>query len=279
MYKMYRNTRFLLLKISNNIYFFSISKHFDCPVLPLLDDLSSPELETAKKFDFNSEILKKYDPSLIPQASQMLMKPQKSRTRKQPAPQPQMLVPNENYNIIKFSLSKDKTPLNEEIPAPSSNQGKKGRRRGSGAEKQGNFGRKKLKKDDMNENSSNFQQKINEIPMQNNGFMNPAAQNQFNNLMFTTNNSTNMFNPQALVGPQFGFLNGNMLLSGQEQENNGIPAFNNSNLANLYALFNDQNKDLIGLLNSNCLQDPNELIVKINSFSFFYMFFSFAICK
>lgn len=228
----------------------------------MLEDLSSPELETARKFDFNSEILKKYDPSLIPQASQMLMKSQKSRTKKQPAPQAQMLVPNENYNIIKFSLSKDKAPVNEEIPAPSSNHGKKGRRRGSANEKPGNFGRKKLKKEDMNENSSNFQQKIKEIPMQNNGFMNPVAQNQFNNLMFSNNNSNNMFNPQALVAPQFGFLNGNMMIPGQEQENNGLPTFNNSTLANFYALLNDPNKDLMGLLNSNVLQDPNELIVK-----------------
>lgn len=202
------------------------------------------------------------------------MKNQKNRIKKQHPPtgpppvQTAAINNNESYNnIIKFSLSKEKTEFVEDSVV---GQAKKGRRKNfEKAAGAGNNGRKKVKKDSDSSNLKPQQQQHVEMKM-NNGYMpgpNQPHQNQvnqvpqYNNMMFA-GPPPNMYNPQAMVAPQFNYMNGPMMMAPQQdhQENGGL-SFNNSALSNLYAMLQDPNKDIIGLLNSAAVfQDPEILV-------------------
>ena len=202
--------------------------------------------------------MKKYDPSLIPKASNIQAKSNKPKNRHNKTP---IISASDNYNIIKFSLNPSNNPLpisSEPIESQLSKDVKKSRRRDQ-TSKTSEFQpapRKKLKKEENVEIPQNLNQGY--LPQQN-------VANTYKNMNFAS-----FFNP-ALNMQGFNFMN-NQMMVGQEQEAMELAQkFQNIPFQGLYSLLNDPgSKELIGMLGS-AVMDPTELM-GVFIYSLLYIF-------
>lgn len=230
-------------------------------MFPYMYQIIDP-LSEAKTLNFFEEVLKKYDPKLIPKPVHVAPRGQKPKMRNKVVNQMISPAPVEKYNIIKFSLNNNLPIVNQNAPIQLQNstpkkekveKEKKPRKRNIEKKSdESGVGRKKQKKEEKNVTP--------EINLVNPGNFMPQPQG-FKNMNFP-----HFFNPAMGAMPEqaFGFMGNPGMMAAQEQEKMamGMDLSQKINLPfnfNIYSLLNDpNNKELIGLLNSAMMADTSK---------------------
>ena len=231
------------------------NKHYFPKTYKIIDQLSE-----AKTLNFFDEVLKKYDPKLIPKPVHIAPRGPKPKIRNKVVNQVISPAPVEKYNIIKFSLNNNLPTVNQPPPiiqnqnstTPKKEKVEKEKKpRKRNLEKKSDesgVGRKKQTKEEKSVTP--------EINLVNPGNFMPQPQG-FKNMNFS-----HFFNPNMGPMPEqaFGFMGNPGMMAAQEQEKMAMGAqkINPFNF-NLYSLLNDpNNKELIGLLNSTMMADTSK---------------------